>query len=77
MKTQMLFWDISAGQKSQHDDHFSYPTKNILLLYGVMVKALDCGFIVCEFELQSHYHIHFHTNNIVKGMNPLILSAMG
>ena len=31
---------------------------------GVMVKALDCGLVVSEF-------IHFRTNTLGKGMNPL------
>ena len=26
---------------------------------GVMVKALDCGIVVREFELQSRYYVHF------------------
>ena len=42
---------------------------------GVMVKALDYG--VNEFELQSRYYVHFWTNTLGKGMNPLILRAMG
>ena len=37
---------------------------------GVMVKAMDCGIIVREFELQSRYYVG-------KGINPLILPAMG
>ena len=43
----------------------------------VMVKAMDCGIIVSKFKLQSHYYIHFQTNTLGKGMNPLILPAMG
>ena len=42
-----------------------------------MVKALDGGIVVSEFELQSRYYVHFRTNTLGKGMNPLILSAMG
>ena len=38
---------------------------------GVMVKAMDCGILVREFELQSRYYIHFRTNTLGKGMNPL------
>ena len=34
---------------------------------GVMVKAMDCGIVLREFVLQS----------LGKGMNPLILPAMG
>ena len=44
---------------------------------GVMVKAMDCGIVVREFELQSRYYVHFWANTLVKGMNPLILPAMG
>ena len=44
---------------------------------GVMVKAMDCGIIVREFVLQSRYYVHFQANTLGKGMNPLILPAMG
>ena len=44
---------------------------------GVMVKAMDCGIVVREFELQSRYYAHFRANTLGKGMNPLILPAMG
>ena len=44
---------------------------------GVMVKAMDCRIVVSEFELQSRYYVHFRTNTLAKGMNPLILPAMG
>ena len=44
---------------------------------GVMVKALDWGIIVSEFELQTRYSVHFRANFHGKGMNPLILPAMG
>ena len=37
-----------------------------------------CGVLVAsEFVLQSHYYVHFRANTLEKGMNPLILSAMG
>ena len=45
--------------------------------HGVMVKAMDCGIIVSEFVLQSYYCVHFWANTLEKGMNPLILAAMG
>ena len=38
-----------------------------------MVKAMDCGIVVSEFELQSRYYFHFRSNTLGKGMNPLIL----
>ena len=45
--------------------------------HGVIVKVLDCGIVVSEFELQLHYYVHFQTNTLGKGMNLLILPAMG
>ena len=44
---------------------------------GVMVKAMDCGIVVHEFVLQSCYHVNFRANTLEKGMDPLILPAMG
>ena len=44
---------------------------------GVMVKAMDCRIVAREFEFQSHYYVHLRTNTLGKGMNPLILPAMG
>ena len=45
--------------------------------HGVMVNAMVCKIVAREFELQSRYYIHFRTNTLGKGMNPLILPAMG
>ena len=42
-----------------------------------MVNAMDCGIVVSEFKLKLHYYIHFRTNTLGKGMNPMILQAMG
>ena len=44
---------------------------------GVMVKAMDCRMVVIKFVLQLHYYVHFQANTLGKGMNPLILPAMG
>ena len=44
---------------------------------GVRVKAMDCGIVVSEFVLQSRYYVHIRSNTLGKGMNPLILPAMG
>ena len=44
--------------------------------YGLMVKAMDSGIVESEIELQSRYYIHFQTNTLGEGMNPLILPAM-
>ena len=46
-------------------------------LRGKMVKAMDCGIVVSEFELQPRYYVHFRANTLGEGMNPLILPAMG
>ena len=43
----------------------------------VMVKAMDCWIEVREFVLQSRYYVHFWANTLGKGMNPLMLPAMG
>ena len=43
----------------------------------VMVKAMDCGIVVSEFEFQSRSYVPFWMNNLGKGMNTLILPAMG
>ena len=44
---------------------------------GVMVKTMDSGFLVSEFELQSRYCVHFRENTQGKGMNPIVLPGMG
>ena len=44
---------------------------------GEMFKAMACGIVVREFVLQSRYYVHFRANTLGKGMNPLILPAMG
>ena len=44
---------------------------------SVMVKATDCGIVVREFVLQLRYYIDFWANTLGKGMNPLILPAVG
>ena len=55
---------------------------SLSFIYGgdprsVMVNAMNCGVVVSEFVLQLRYYIHFRTNTLQKGMNPLILPAMG
>ena len=45
--------------------------------HGVIIKAMNCGIVVSEFVLQSRYYIHFWANTLGKGINPLILPAMG
>ena len=36
---------------------------------GVMVKAMDCGIVVSEFELLSRYYVFFRENTLGKSMN--------
>ena len=38
---------------------------------------MDGGIVVREFELQSRYYVRFRANTLGKGVNPLILPAMG
>ena len=33
---------------------------------GVMVKAMDCGIVVSEFELKTCYYVHFRANTLGK-----------
>ena len=42
-----------------------------------MVKAMDSKIVVSEFVLQLRYYVPFQANTLGKGMNPLILLAMG
>ena len=40
-------------------------------LYDVVSYMLDYNIVVSQFELWSHYYVHFQTNTREKGMNPL------
>ena len=44
---------------------------------GITVKALDCGNVLSEFELQSRSYVHFQTITLGKNINSLILSTIG
>ena len=66
----MLFTEISS-------DLLIHSKQTRGCLCGVMVKALDSGIVVNEFVLQSRNYVHFRANTLGKGMNPLILPAMG
>ena len=41
-----------------------------------MANVLDFHLVVSEFECQSRYDIHFWTNTLRIGTNPLILTVM-
>ena len=51
--------------------------RSIGALSDIMVKAIDSGIVLSEVKLPSRYCIHFRANTLGKGMNPLILPAMG
>ena len=42
-----------------------------------MVKVMDCGIVVREFELHSRYYFLFRPNTLEQRYEPLILPAMG
>ena len=46
------------------------------LIQFISTQRMDCKIIVSDFEFQSLYYVHFRTNTLWKGMNPLILSAL-
>ena len=46
-------------------------------LVGVTVKAMDCEIEASEFELQLRYYVHYRACTLGKGMNPLLLPAIG
>ena len=66
---------LSISFSLSHTDIYIYL---ILLISicprGEMVKAMDCGIVVSEFELLSGYYYLFRTNPL---LNPFIPPAMG
>ena len=44
--------------------------------HDVVADVLDYDIFVNEFELWSRYYVHFRTNTLGKGMNPLIPSVI-
>ena len=41
--------------------------------HGLVASELDYNSIVSELKLQLCYHVHFWTNTLEKGMDPLSL----
>ena len=68
-----LFWGLfqSSGIQISSDEKYEGS------LRGVKLKAMDCGIVVSEFVLQSRYYVHFRANTLEKGMNLIILPAIG
>ena len=50
-----------------------YRLLNSKCTYCAVANVLDCNSVVSKFKLQLCYYVHFLTNTLVKGMNPLIL----
>ena len=48
----------------------------INLISGLIVKILDYGIVVREFESQSHNYVYFWINTRGKGMKFIFLLAM-
>ena len=39
-----------------------------------LAKVLECDIVVSKFKLPLVYYVHFRTNKLKKGMNPLSTS---
>ena len=37
----------------------------------LVAKLLGCDIVVSKFKLQLRYYLHFRTNSLEEGMNPL------
>ena len=46
----------------------------IIMTMAWVAKVPDCDIIEYDFESQSNYYVHFLTNTLVKGTNPLSLN---
>ena len=68
---------LCQNQFNYHSLQLYTVQKCIMSNRGVIVKALASGIVVGEFELQSRYYVHFRTNTLRKGINPLILPSRG
>ena len=62
-----LFFAFSNGVPS----NICYSMFSLGCTRGVIVNAMNGGIVVSEFEIQSHYYVHFQTNPLGKGMDPL------
>ena len=75
----LIFWKLFLSSRVLKD--ISKSIKWCFTNWGVALwcngKAIDCRIVVSEFELQSRCYVHFRANTLRKGMNLLILLAMG
>ena len=44
---------------------------------GTVANILDCNIVISESELKSNNYVHFWTNIVGKGMNPLLPTSFG
>ena len=61
--------------------HIAFIANMVQLEWGVSSwcngkKAIDCGIVVSEFELQSRYYVHFRPNTLGKSKKLLLFPAM-
>ena len=52
-------------------------TISVPFILGLVANVLDFDIFVKDFELQSRDSVHFWTNTLEKGMNPITFSAVG
>ena len=57
--------------------HANIHVQGVKTPHSVMAKVLDYKLEISEFELQSRFYVHFRINIFGKGINPLILLAIG
>ena len=65
---------MKSGKRQNNKER---PTKSSGCPRVVMVKAMDCGIVVSEVIFQSYYYVQFRAITLGKGMNSLVLPAMG
>ena len=70
LQLYLIVWVMTNHQVKQLRTFWRCP-------HGVMVKVMDGGIVVSEFELQLRYYIHLQTITLGKSMNLLIPPAMG
>ena len=70
---KVIHWELCKGLKFDHTSKLYIHKPEWGCPRGVRVKMMDGGIVVSEFELKSRYYVHFRTNTLGKGMNPIIL----
>ena len=57
--------------------HIYRPPFGVRSRHAVVVNVLEYNINAREFEFQSCYYVHFQTNTLGNGMEPLIHPLMG